>query len=340
MTPKTAFVYYLEYTSDDSIYINLLKKSIESLIENNYCQGSDIFVNVMGYSGVPTWKDGKYSLTGKEDGIKLQLSELNKQYNINIIDVSEGMLHYVELPVMVNLPLPTINDSSVYKHEDTTRLKIFKHKFTSYPEIIDKGYDRIIQIDADLVFYKQLPNIFDVPVSQDPNEIYTCRFSSILQEDEISMTTKREYTKNCLSDRESNHNQLFSLKDTVETKNKYKLSKNFIAGCLNYNIDNLVDDIIQQRFWISGGVGIFSKAFIKKHFTQLSFLNYFFTKDDEIALMIYCFANNIKLNHLDPNCLISYGRNSFDNQKHVAYHPCGDANTFKRDYVENNFIPI
>jgi hypothetical protein len=339
MTTKTAFVYYLEYTNDDSIYINLLKESIRSLIDNNYCKGNDIFVNVIGYSGSPIWEDNKYSLTGKQDEIKVQLSQLREQYDINIIDISEDRLHYVELPVLVNLPLPIVNDTHTYESKDTTRLKIFNHKFTSFKEIIDKGYDRIIQIDADLIFYKQSPNIFDVPTSSDPDEIYMCRFNSILLSDEIDNNTKTEYIKNCLNDREHNNTQLFSLKNTPETRNKYNLAKNFLKGSIDYNLDNLVEDICNQKFWVSGGVGIFSKAFIEKHFVKLSFINYFFTKDDEIALMIYCFANKIKLSHLDPDYLISYGRRSYDANKHVAYHPCGD-NTIKAEFIENNFIPI
>jgi hypothetical protein len=142
-----------------------------------------------------------------------------------------------------------------------------------------------------------------------------------------------------MNTRTNNHTRLFSLADTPETKIKYELAKKFILGTLNYDIDNFINDIYNLKFWVSGGTGVISKAFIEKHFQKLSFLNYFFTKDDEIALMLYCFANNIKIKNLDPFNLIVCERNMFNKNKHIAFHPAGDS-TVKDDFIQNNYMPV
>jgi hypothetical protein len=142
-----------------------------------------------------------------------------------------------------------------------------------------------------------------------------------------------------MNTRTNNHTRLFSLADTPETKIKYELAKKFILGTLNYDIDNFINDIYNLKFWVSGGTGVISKAFIEKHFQKLSFLNYFFTKDDEIALMLYCFANSIKIKNLDPFNLIVCERNMFNKNKHIAFHPAGDS-TVKADFIQNNYIPV
>jgi hypothetical protein len=340
---KNAFVYYLEFTDDSNIYITLLTESIRRLINYQYCRGCDIFVNVVGYSGQPVWSDNKYkSVSDNENTIWNQLKNLADKYNINIIDVSEDRLHYVELPILINLSFPAANDTPTFTSTDTTRLKLFNHKFTSYTEIIQRGYDRIIQIDADLFFYKRDNNLFNIPLSTDPNKLYFCRFNDTVFKQGLTIEAKKDNIKNRIKEREHNMVKLFALHNSTETKHQYQLAKNFIKGSLNYNLDSFVDDIYNQNFWVHGGLGIFDKPFIDKHFNNLSFINYFVTKDDEIALMLYCFANKISLLHLDSNntiCCSGPDRNTFDHTIHTAYHPQGDSN-IKTDFINNNWIPI
>ena len=337
---RKAFVYYLEFTDDKNIYIKLITESIRRLIEYNYCKGSDIFINVVGYSGDPIWEGGRYITVNESDNSTCnQLLDLVSKYNINLIDVSEERLHYVELPILVDVPFPRANNIQTYTAADTSRLKLFHHKFTSYPEILQRGYDRIVQIDADLFFFKEKTELFDVPFSTNPDQIYFCRFNDTVFDPNISNSDIETNIKNRIREREHNMVKPYSLNNSIETKNSYQLSKNFIKGSINYNLDFFINDIFTQHFWIAGWAGIFDKPFIDKHFRLLSFLNYFFTKDDEIALMLYCFANNIKVKDLDPECLISCGRSSYNEEKHVAYHPAGDS-TIKSDFIKNNWTPV
>jgi hypothetical protein len=337
---KSAFVYYLEFTNDKNIYIKLLTESIRRLIEYKYCEGRDIFVNVIGYSGSPMWQAGRYvAISEDANSTFKQLEKLVTTYNINLIDVSEDRLHYVELPIIVDIPLPRANDIQTFTSTETSRLKLFNHKFTSYPQIIQRGYDRIIQIDADLCFFKENKELFNIPLSVDPDQIYFCRFNDTMFDTQLSSNSTVINIKNRIKEREHNMSKLFSLDNSIESKNSYLLAKNFINGSINYNLDNFVDDIYNQNFWIAGWAGIFDKPFIEKHFRLLAFLNYFFTKDDEIALMLYCFANNIKVRDLDPECLISCGRGSYNKNKHIAYHPAGDS-TIKTDFINNNWMPV
>jgi len=337
---RSAFVYYLEFTDNKNIYIKLLTESIRRLIAYKYCEGKDIFVNVIGYSGTPVWRDNNYIAVDQDvNSTCKQLENLVTKYNINLIDVSEGRLHYVELPLLIDTPFPRANDIQTYTTADTSRLKLFYHKFTSYPEIILKGYDRIIQIDADLCFFAENKDMFNVPYLTDPDQIYFCRFNDTVFDPRLSSRDIVTTIKNRIKEREHNMVKLFSLNNSTETRNSYQLAKNFINGSINYNIDNFVDDLYAQNFWIAGWAGVFDKPFIEKHFRVLSFLNYFFTKDDEIALMLYCFANSIKVKDLDPECLISCGRDSYNKYKHIAYHPAGDS-TIKTDFIDNNWIPV
>ena len=324
---RTAFVYYLEFTDNNTIYFSLLKESIKSLIKYNYCYGSDIFVNVIGYSGVVSWDGDRHVAESDILGIWYQLKSLADKYNINLIDISDDALHYVELPVIVDLPINQINNKNTFNVNETTRLKIFNHKFTSYPEIIKKGYDRIIQLDADLIFYSENDFLFETDEIQNPDVIHFCRLTN---------SPSIEYIKFIIDARSGNNTKLFNLINTKENRLSYLTAKKFIQGTINYNIDNFVNDIYNQGFWVSGGTGVFSKAFIEKHFRMLSFLNYFFSKDDEIVLMLYCFANNIQIKTLDPSGLICLSKPSFDIKTHVAFHPCGY--TEKINLIANNFI--
>lgn len=335
MIVKTAYVYYLEFTDIHNVYLKLLRESIRSVIEYGYCKGSDIYVNYVGYSGTPVWRGDHYEVeVAEEDNYINYLTKLVEEFGINIMDVSEGKLHYVELPSLLNLPLPKCNDIHHFETKDMVRLKFFNHKFTNYLEIIKKGYDKIVQLDADLIFYASNDNFLNSINYGDAETLYFCRLAEGNSVDEF-----RELVKVTLRDRESNNVQLFSLRDIPEFKNQYKLAKKFIKGILNYNLDNFEDDITYQKFWISGGLGVFSKEFIVKYFETLSFINYFFTKDDEIALMLLCFANNISFVDLDPDKLIGYGRNNFDKKLHIAYHPYGDKD-IKKDFIANNYLPV
>lgn len=338
---KRAFVYYLEFTNDNSIYIKLLVESINRLIKFNYCKGSDIFVNVVGYSGTPIWVNNKYEIiTNNNYSIWKQLTDLSDRYKINIIDVSEDRLHYVELPILVDIPLPQVNDVRTYDIKNTSRLKLFNHKFTSYMDIIEKGYDRVVQLDADLLFYAADASLFDIPYNTDPDQISYCRFTCGCFFYRINDENIKVKIQNQINSREHNMVKLFSLCKYDSKRNQYQLARNFIKGILNYDLDNFVNDLHQQDFWIHGGLGIFDKPFIEKHFQKLSFINYFLTKDDEIALMIYCFANQVTISHLDPSDTICCsGRNTFDNKRHVAYHPQGDSD-IKIDFINNNWIPV
>jgi len=331
---RTAFVYYLEFTNDDNVYIKLLQKSILSLIKYNYCKGSDIFINVIGYSGPLFWIDDHYeNKPDNPDSSWNQLHKLAQDYHVNLIDVSEGNLHYVELPAIVDLPANERHNQSTYDVKDVSVLKIFNHKFTSYPEIINHGYDRIVQLDADLIFYKENNSLLQTSCLLDPDTLHFCRLNNIASEYTLDMI------KDSLLSREGNHNKLFTLNNTKRNRVSYQITRNFILSTLNYDINNFISDIYNQGYWISGCTGIFGKAFIKKHFHTLSFLNYFFSKDDEIVLMLYCFAKKIKLIHLDPSNLICLQRGKFNFNKHIAFHPCGD-NTIKDDFILNNYIPV
>jgi hypothetical protein len=337
---KSAFVYYLEFTDDKNIYIKLLAESIRRLIEYKYSKGSDIFVNVIGYSGTPIWEGDKYvTVDESKDSVYKQLEELSDKYNINIIDVSESRLHYVELPILIDIPFPGANSVRSYTIADTTRLKIFNHKFTSYSDIIRKGYDRVIQLDADLFFFKEDDRLFEIPQMIDPDTVSFCRFNDSAFNNGLSNEIIITNIKNRIKEREHNIVKIFSLNNSAETRNSYQLAKNFILGVLDYNIDNFINDIFNQKYWVAGGLGIFDKPFIEKHFKKLSFINYFFTKDDEIALMMYCFANNIKINNLDPYNVICYERACYKEDKHIAYHPAGDG-SIKTDFINNNWIPV
>ena len=315
---RTAFVYYLEFTEDDNanLYLQFLKKSINGLLQYKMAEGPDIFINVIG----------------NDKNIHDELIIFCAERNINVIDISEDRLHYLYLPKLVDIPIPEINCLKEFPTERTYPVKFFNHKFTSYPDIIAKGYDRIVQLDADVLFYDNVSEMFEEFDVTNPDLLYYCRFPV------ASNIWQKDFIRNNLISREWNHTKLFSLINTPETFVKYTYTKKIFDLIFDYNIDNLVDDIYNQGFWVSGGTGIFSKAFVQKHFKRLSFINYFVTKDDELALMLYCLANKIVPEHLDKKGTINLEWQFFDKEKYKIFHPGGID--LKKELFINNWTDI
>jgi hypothetical protein len=286
---KLAYVYFYEFVNSDEIYRLFLKKSICSLLDNNICKGEDIFINVLG--------------TG--EAIHKEILEFAKTFNIRIFDVSENMIHYHDYFKI------QIDDNN---KESNPWIRFFNHKFTNYKEIIELGYDGIVQIDTDVIFYDNINYLFKI---KDKESLYMMHLTS--ECGDIS----RDRINSILYEREHNTNIMFSFCEY--SKLRFNYTTQLCKLLLNYDLNNFVDDIYNIGFWPSGGIYLFTREVIEQHGDMLRFLNYFVTKDDEIAVLLYTLAKKVKLKTLDKNEITAFSLPVLksDPSKYKIFHPGG-----------------
>lgn len=283
---KNAFVYFYEFVDTDSVYITFLENSIKLILKYSNIKSQDIFILYVGVSV----------------DIKNKLKKLSQNYNVNIVDISDGLDHYYNFLWIQN----DINIKN--KH-----VRFYKHKFSFYQDIMSYGYDNIIHLDADLLCYENINYMFSNLLS---NTIYTMHIPD-------SIPPTEEYVRNILEERKENTIPLFSF--NKEDGPRYIHLKNVIKLILDYNLDNFISDISKIDYWPSGGMYFFSRDIIDNYYSKLSLINYLITKDDEIAILLLACAYNISLKSLDIKNVSCFEYSTFfaNRDKYTILHPAG-----------------
>lgn len=290
---KLAYVYFYEFVNSDEVYRHFIKKSINSLIATGMCRGEDIFVNMLGVN-----KD-----------ILTEMKEFGEQNNINIYDISDGITHYYDyFKIDVREESDKINNPHV---------RFYNHKFTNYKKIIDLGYDGIIQLDADIIFYDNINYLFNSIDTNQKNTIYTMHVPSQYG------TFSEERIRDVVLSRDDNNLPFFSFSE--QKGKKFTFLKKVCEYLLGYNLNNFVSDIHGLGFWPSGGVYLFTKEVVRDYGDILSFVNYLITKDDEFAVLLVCLSKGITIKTLDINEISTFDIQTFksDPGRYKIFHPGG-----------------
>jgi hypothetical protein len=126
-----------------------------------------------------------------------------------------------------------------------------------------------------------------------------------------------------INDREDNNLPFFSF--SKDNEKRYKFLKKLSRYLLQYDLDNFADDILKLGFWPSGGMYLFTKDIITKYSDMLSFVNYFVTKDDELAVLLVCLSKNIKIKTMDIHEVSTFDINTLRSHpgKYKIFHPGG-----------------
>jgi hypothetical protein len=283
---KNAFVYYYEFTDTDNVYIRFLENSIKLLLKNKISDPLDIFVLYVGGS----------------DNLKNELSKIQHEFKINLVNIDDGLSHYKNF-------LWIANDIDIKnKH-----IRLYKHKFTNYKDILSLGYDNIVQIDADLLCYSNINYMFETIQN---NTIYTIHVPN-------DQSLDLDYINKILYQRKENTVPIFSF--LPEHNARYIHLKNVVNLLLDYNLDDFKNDILKFGYWPNGGLYLFSREIINNYFNLLSLINYLITKDDEIAVLLLACAKNIKIQSLDIDNSVSFDYIDFFNnlRAYKIFHPAG-----------------
>lgn len=290
---KLAYVYFYEFVDEDEIYRHFIKKSITSLITTGMCCGENIFINMLGVN----------------QDIIAEMKEFSEQHNINIYDVSEGITHYYDY-----LKIDTRQESDKINN---AHVRFYNHKFTNYKKIIDLGYDGIIQLDADIIFYGDVNYLFNSIDTNQKNVLYAMHVPSQYG------TFSEERIRGVLLDRDDNNLPFFSF--SKQKGKKFTFLKKVCEYMLGYNLDNFVSDIHKLGFWPSGGVYFFTKEVIRNHGDTLSLVNYLITKDDELAALLVCLSRGIAIKTMDIDEISTFDIQTFksDPDRYKIFHPGG-----------------
>lgn len=298
---NTAYTYLIELVPEDEKYRHLLKKSIDLLIKN-IAEPNDVYVNV-------------YAMDGPK---KDDLIEFLTDRNVNIFDISEGLQPY------------NFKRFIDYKG-NYSYLTFSNHKITNYEKILDLGYDRIVQLDTDVFFLEQV-DIFD-NLYDDEDTFYALklprRYGEKHHEKGITESIKG---------RKGSIVPIFSFYDNPDVHREYVYLKRLCETLLNYNLDNYAKDILDIGFWPNNGITVYSKSFINKHIKMISFLNYFVSKDDEILMMLYSFAKNIKYFPLSIDEKLSFNYKELEHMNIQILHTTGHDE--KIEFIKNKIDNI
>jgi hypothetical protein len=284
---NTAYTYLIELVPEDEKYRHLLKKSLDLLIKN-IADPKDIYINV-------------YAVDGPK---KDDLIQYLKEKKVNIFDVSDGIppYHFKRF----------VDYKGNYSY-----LTFSNHKISNYEKIIAMGYDRIIQLDTD-VFFLDKVDIFD-NLSEDADSFYAIKLPKRYGENHTEKAVI-----DALKSRTPSIVSAFSFYKNSEKDREYIYLKKLCETILNYNLDNYINDIINLGYWPNNGITVYNKNFIKKHGKIISFLNYFVSKDDEILMMLYSFAKNIKYFSLPINDnILSFNYKELDTMNIKILHTTG-----------------
>lgn len=290
---KLAYVYFYEFVNKDEVYINFIKKSILSLINTNTCCGQDIFINILGVN----------------EDIHSNITNFCENHKVNILDISNGIKHYYDY---YKIDISHVNETINNPH-----VRFYDHKFSNYHEIINRGYDGIVQLDADIIFYDNINYLFETPLLNEFEAIYTMHVPSQYG------TYDLERIKSVITDREDNNLPFFSF--NKQSGRRYTFLKRFCKYLLNYNLDNFAEDTHKLGFWPSGGMYLFKKDIIEKYSDILSFINYFVTKDDELAILLLSLSKSVQLQTMDMHEVSTFDINTFRSSpgKYKIFHPGG-----------------
>ncbi len=293
---KTAYTYLIELVPEDEKYRHLFKKSLELLIKN-ISDPKDIFVNMFAVNGPK-----------KDD-----LLEYCKSKEVSVFDITEE-------------GVPAYSFKRILGEDNKISYLCFSnHKISNFDKLIDSGYDRVINLDADVFFFSQT-DIFN-NLSDDGDTFYALKLPSRYNED---------HNKQAISDsiigRQCSSVPIFSFYDSPEKHHEYTYLKKMCETLLDYNIDNYATDIQNLGYWPNNGITVYNKNLINKHFKTLSLLNYFVCKDDEILMMLFSFAKNIKYLPLHIDAELSFNYKELDTMDIKILHTTGHDQ--KMDFIK------